>query len=259
MKILGILLLVILGLFALYVLFIYVNSLLVNTTRKYTKYSRYHHALFASGVFLAVYGARVRLQVTGKEKLPQEGRFLIVGNHRSKYDPILTWWVFRKTQLSCISKEKNFHIPFYGPIMRRILFLSIDRSNPRASMQTLNEAAQQIKDDQCNVLVYPEGTRSMGDYQLLPFHDGVFKIAKKAGVPIVVLTTKGTEQIAKNYPLHPTKVQLDILETIPADFVRENSTHVISARVRERMLADLTDYPASPEKDTSAQKEDIPC
>ena len=143
--------------------------------------------------------------------------------------------------------------------MRRILFLSIDRSNPRASMQTLNEAAQQIKDDQCNVLVYPEGTRSMDDYQLLPFHDGVFKIAKKAGVPIVVLTTIGTEQIAGNYPLHPTKVQLDILETIPADFVKENSTHVISARVRELMLSNLTDYPASPEKDTSKKEEDAPC
>jgi len=244
MKIVLTILLVILGLFACYVLFIYINSLLIDTEKEYTKYSNYHHGLFASGVFLAVYGARVRLHVSGMEKVPKEGRFLIVGNHRSKYDPILTWWVFRKYHLSCISKEKNFHIPFYGPIMRRILFLSIDRSNPRASMKTILQATKQLTDDQCNVLVYPEGTRSMDDYQLLPFHDGVFKIAKKADVPIVVVTTMGTEHIAKNYPLHSTPVRLDVVEVIPKETVRDCSTHVLSAQVREIMMQHLDDYPA---------------
>lgn len=34
---------------------------------------------------------------------------------------------------------------------------------------------------------------------LLPFHNGVFKIAQKASVPIVVASIQGTEQIHKNW------------------------------------------------------------
>lgn len=50
---------------------------------------------------------------------------------------------------------------------------------------TVQKAADLLTSDTVNVAIYPEGTRSK-NCTLLPFHNGVFKIAQKAEVPIAV-------------------------------------------------------------------------
>ena len=62
---------------------------------------------------------------------------------------------------------------------------------------SFTKAAELMKNDVVSVGVYPEGTRNR-DGSLLPFHDGVFIIARKADVPIVVATIDGTEKIPYN-------------------------------------------------------------
>lgn len=63
--------------------------------------------------------------------------------------------------------------------------LGIDRENPRNALVTVQKAADLLTSDTVNVAIYPEGTRSK-NCTLLPFHNGVFKIAQKVEVPIAV-------------------------------------------------------------------------
>ena len=68
--------------------------------------------------------------------------------------------------------------------------------------------------------IYPEGTRSHGT-AMLPFHSGSFKIAQKAGVPLVIASIEGTENVAKNVLRRPTREKTNTLadhsvETIQA-------------------------------------------
>lgn len=63
--------------------------------------------------------------------------------------------------------------------------MAIDRENPRNALLTIEKAAKLIESDEVSIGIYPEGTRSK-ECVLLPFHNGVFKIAQKASVPIVV-------------------------------------------------------------------------
>lgn len=102
--------------------------------------------------------------------------------------------------------------------------MAIDRENPRNAMVTINKAAKLIENDECSVAVWPKGTRSKNK-QLLPFHNGIFKIAHKAKVPVVIVAINGTD------------VSFDILETIPADFVSTHKTSEIGDIVRENYLA----------------------
>ena len=182
--------------------------------------------------------AFLRLKVTGREKLPQ-GRFLLVGNHRSNYDPIVAVWALRHTQLSFITKPENLKIPLAGPFIYRSNFLPIDRENPREAMKTINAAAELIENDVCSVGVYPEGTRSKTD-EMLPFHNGVFKIAKKAGVPVVVAVTRGAENISKNMFRRPTKVEMDICHVFSAEEVAEKTSAAISRETEEILKAALS-------------------
>ena len=167
---------------------------------------------------------------------------LFVCNHRSNFDPLLSWKVLAKHYPSFISKEENFHVPFYGRIIRRLCMMAIDRENPRNAMMTIDRASKLLKADEVSIFVYPEGTRSK-KCKLLPFHNGVFKIAQKANVPVVVMTIQGSEKISKNYPWKSTKVRFKVLEVMDAEHVKSSKTSDISDEARAIIAKDLEENP----------------
>ena len=222
----------------LYFIFLFINGLLfVRMDKEYDRDSKYFRFLLNNSTAIAVWLLRIHINVTGKEKLP-EGRFLLVCNHRSKFDPILTWHVFAKENLSFISKPENFKIPVYGRIIHRCCFLPIDRENPRKAVKTINRAVKLIEDDVASVAVYPEGTRNYGE-GLLPFHTAVFKIAQKANVPIVVMTVQGTYDIQKNFPWHKSHVEMHIAQVLSAEEIKGKKTAELGDTIADIMLKDL--------------------
>ncbi len=228
LKILGGLLAVIL----IYVLFLFVCSLFVNSKKEYENHSRFYRHLLNTVTAIALKIMRIRIHTTGVEKIPAKTKnLLFVGNHRSNFDPIITWHILKVWQPAYISKASNFKIPIFGRFIRKCCFMAIDRENPRNALKTIIKAADLLKKGEVSIGVYPEGTRSKSG-ELLPFHNGVFKIAQKADASIVVLAIRGTEKIYKNYPFHHTDVYLDVLEVIPPDVVKHTKTDVLGANIR---------------------------
>ncbi len=225
------------GLLLAYVMLIIISSLFVNTKKEYQRESRYFRFLLNSSTWLASKILRIKLHVTGMEKLPK-GRFLMVSNHRSKFDPILSWLVFDKCQIAFISKPENFKVPVYGRIIHRLCFMAIDRENPRNAVKTINRAVDLLNRDVACVAVYPEGTRNFEE-GLLPFHNAMFKIAQKANVPVAVVTVRNTYDIQKNYPLHRSHVYVDVVEVLSAEEVKAVKTAALGDKVRDLMLENL--------------------
>lgn len=230
---------ILLGLLLLWILVLAVSVLFVNPDSEYDKNSPYFRFHLNCATFLVVKLFGVKIRVEGLEKLPKEGRFLLVGNHRSSFDPILTWYVLRKQDLAFVSKPENFRIPLFGRVIQKCCFLPIDRENPRNAIRTINKAAKLLKKDRVSVGIYPEGTRSK-DCTLLPFHNGVFKIAQKAQVPIVVVAVSGTENIHKNCFRRKTPVTLAFVDVLDTEAVQESRTADIGARVRWDLEEALT-------------------
>ena len=220
-----------------FILLLLISSLFVNPKGEYTQNSRFYRWLLhtASGAAIKLLG--IRVHVTGMEKVPSDTRFLLVSNHRSNYDPILTWQVFKDYDLAFVSKPENFKIPMFGRIIRKCCFLPIDREDPRKAIVTINKAADLIKADTVSVGIYPEGTRHRGE-EMLPFHNGVFKIAKKADVPIVIVSVSGTDQICHRL-FRGVDVQLRVLDVIPAETVAEAKTAELGDTVRTIISHDL--------------------
>jgi 1-acyl-sn-glycerol-3-phosphate acyltransferase len=144
--------------------------------------------------------------------------------------------MFKDYDLAFISKEENFHVPFWGNIIRKCCFLAIDRENPRKAMETVNKAAELLRNDEVSMAVYPEGTRNFGE-GLLPFHSGIFKIAQKANVPVVICGIKGADMIRKNFPLHKSDVYFEVLDVVSAEDVKAQRCNEISDYARNLMLA----------------------
>ena len=222
--------------FVEYFLLLVVSACLVDSKKIYDKHSGFYRWLLNSSTWLLVFFDRVHYHTTGMDRIPKDKRFLLVCNHKSKLDPITTWYLLKDYDLAFISKEENFHVPVWGRIIRRCCFLSIDRENPRKAMVTIDKAASLIKDDQVSIAVYPEGTRNFGE-GLLPFHNGIFKIAQKANVPVVICGIKGADKMRTNFPLHRSDIYFDVLDVLSAEDVKSQRCNDIGDHARELMLS----------------------
>lgn len=242
MKVFLWILLILLAVLLLPFLFLFVCGLFVDTKKQYERDSRFYRALLDGSTTVILWCLGVRYNITGEEKFPESGNFLFISNHRSNYDPIIQWTVFKRYKLSFISKNENFRIPMYGRIIHRCCFMPIDRQSPRKAMETVNRAAKLLRETENSVGVYPEGKRSK-ECRLLPFHSGVLKTAQKAGKPIVVSTIEGTENIFRNIKrFRKTVVTIKILETIDADRVKSEKTTELSDYCAALMAKELEEH-----------------
>ncbi len=180
-----------------------------------------------------------RVKAVGLEKTPTEGRFLLVCNHLFLADPGVLLHFFRKSQLAFITKKENQQMFVVGKMMHKTLCQPIDRENDRQALKTILKCIQLIKEDKVSIGVFPEGYTSK-DGKLHHFRPGVFKIAQKAGVPIVVCTIRGTREIFKNLrKLRFTDVELHLVEVIPPEAIKGKTTVEVSDMVYETMIRDL--------------------
>jgi len=161
--------------------------------------------------------AGIRVKIIQNKPLPK-GRFLLICNHRSKFDPMILAALYGKKDLAFITKPTNFKIPIGGHFMAGACYLSIDRYDKLKSLEVIKRATDLIANDLTSVGVFPEGTRSETN-EMGEFHEGVFSIALKSQCPIVVTSFMGTEKIHSNFPKRFSKVTLKIVDVIyPEDY-----------------------------------------
>lgn len=183
---------------------------------------------------------RIRVKKIGTEKIPTDGRFMLVSNHCNDSDPIILLYCLRKSQLAFISKRENSTMFVIGPMMHKILCQLINRENDREALKTILRCIQILKEDKASIAVFPEGGILSEDGKLHHFRPGVFKIAQKANVPIVVCTLKNTKDVVRNIKhLKPSSVEMKVLEVIPAEELKGVTTVDIAHRCYELMAADL--------------------
>ena len=183
---------------------------------------------------------RIRVKHSGTEKVPTDGRFLLVCNHCNDSDPIILLYCLHKSQLAFISKRENSTMFVIGPMMHKILCQLINRENDREALKTILRCIQILNEDKASIAVFPEGGILSEDGKLHHFRPGVFKIAQKANVPIVVCTIQNTNKVFRNFlHLKPTPIPLHILDVIPAEGLKGVTTVDISDRVRKLMAEDL--------------------
>ena len=231
-----------LGLVVLAFLLLWFLCAIVDQKKPQEKDSKFYRTLLHLFVDAILPLARVTIKTQGLEKTPKDGRFMLVCNHIDNLDPAFLLTCFRDSQLAFISKREVQGYFLVGKLMHKILCQPINRENDREALKTILKCIQILKEDKASIAVFPEGYESL-DGRLLPFRPGVFKIAQKAQVPVVVCTLQGTEYVIRNLkklkPIPP--VQLHLLEVIPAEELAGQTTVQISQRVRELMLADLAE------------------
>ena len=225
-----------LGLLLLHVLVLALASLFVNKKDPDPKRFPFYRKLIILSVGPMLQAGRVRVELVGAEKLPAGG-FLLVGNHRSDFDPITAMWALRKWGLTFVTKKENVDIPVGGRIIVGSGCLSLDRSDDKQGLMVIRQAVRRIRAGDA-IGIYPEGTRSKTG-ELLPFRVGCFKAAQWAKCPLVVLKVENSELVEKNFLRRKTTVRLTVKAVLPYDEIADMDTAEIGNRVRA-ILTDIT-------------------
>lgn len=178
--------------------------------------------------------AGVKLRVEGKEKLPKGENFIYVANHNSLFDiPVVQ--ASLPDGLRIIYKRELEKVPIWGWALRKSPYIPIERSDPRKSMESLDQALEQIRSG-ASVLVFPEGTRSETG-ELGEFKRGGFLLASRAGKRIVPIRIEGTRDIL---PKGKRKfsggvVRVRISDPIDATDGSRAAERELMARIREEI------------------------
>ena len=226
-------------LFLLAFLFLCIVCALADLNKPQEEDSRFYRAVMHLYIEALITLVRLKVEVSGLEKTPREGRFLLVCNHQNEADPGILLHYFKKSQLAFISKRENANMFAVGKFMHKILCQLVNRENDREALKTILKCIQLIKEDKVSIGAFPEGGIKEKN-KLSHFRNGMFKIAQKANVPIVVCTLKGTSELFHNLKrLKPTYVRLHLVDVIPAEEVKAANTVELGERIYQMMLADL--------------------
>jgi 1-acyl-sn-glycerol-3-phosphate acyltransferase len=180
-------------------------------------------------------GAGCPVRISGRENLAPGQPYVFVCNHASALDiPVL----FRAlpSNFRWIAKKELFAIPLFGLALRAAGYVPMDRSNRRASMQSLADASARIQAG-ASVVIFPEGTRSR-DGRLGEFKSGGFLLALSAGQPVVPALIRGANRILppKLVLLRPGRIEVRIGRPIPIKHLDLKQRSALAELVREEII-----------------------
>lgn len=210
----------------------FVSTLFDGSGRLYARHAR----LWAR---LSLGLAGVRVTVSGAGHIPDEP-VIFMSNHQSSFD-ILALLAAMPRQIHWIAKKELFDIPVFGPSMRRGGYIPLDRGDGRKALQSMDEAAEAIRQGKC-VVMFPEGTRTQ-DGHLLPFKRGGFILARKAGVPVIPVTINGSGRInpAGRIRLYSGDIRIILHPpvNVPGDLRRSEAESRLMESVRDSIESAL--------------------
>ena len=231
--------------------FFLVASLIIDTGKPQTKDSKFYRRLVEIYLAAARVVLRIRIHTEGLERVPATGRFLLVCNHCHDSDPALLLSVLAGKQLAFIAKREVMDFFVVGKLLHKLLGQAVNRENDREALKTILRCVQLLQEDIASVAVFPEGY-IYPDRKLHHFRHGVFKIAKKAKVPVVVCTMTGTKDVYDRIlGGKALDIQLHFLGTIPVEEHENLTTVELSEKVYNMMAEDLGPENVSSEEENT--------
>lgn len=196
----------------------------------------------------ALWAAGVKVVVRNPEYLEHDDARVYVCNHVSWIEIFAMAAVLPRVRF--VAKKELASLPIFGPAVRQVAGIFIDRANRKAAFEVYARAAEQVRGGM-SVVVYPEGTRGRS-YALRPFKKGPFVLAIAAQAPIVPVVTYGTREIQRKgeVAVHAGTCELTFLPAVSTAGLtyadRDALVRTVWSRMRAALEERLGVRPASP-------------
>lgn len=132
----------------------------------------------------------ITVKLENREKLPYDGSYVVVVNHRSIIDPPIVEVALRETRIfgPWIAKKELYYSFFFGLFVRHAGAILVDRK--KIQMNSFFGDIKQAVQEKKSIFIFPEGTRNKTNQSITTFKEGSRLIALKNRLPILPLYIK---------------------------------------------------------------------
>ncbi|CAA6818655.1 MAG: 1-acyl-sn-glycerol-3-phosphate acyltransferase (EC [uncultured Sulfurovum sp.] len=127
----------------------------------------------------------IKVKVLNREKIPEDGQYLVICNHRGIIDPPVLEVALKNTNIFgvWVSKKELYNSPFFGLFVRNAGSILLDREKSQMS-GFFSDTKKAVKEGS-SIFIFPEGTRNKTEESLIEFKEGFRIIALKNRLPIL--------------------------------------------------------------------------
>ena len=127
----------------------------------------------------------IKVKVINKEKIPKDGQYLVICNHRGIIDPPVLEMALKDTNIFgvWVSKKELYNSPFFGLFVRNAGSILLDRE--KSQMSGFFADTKKAVKDGSSIFIFPEGTRNKSEDSLIEFKEGFRIVALKNRLPIL--------------------------------------------------------------------------
>ncbi|HDM74896.1 MAG TPA: 1-acyl-sn-glycerol-3-phosphate acyltransferase [Deltaproteobacteria bacterium] len=217
-----------------------VLGLLAIITIGITRKSKIAHSYGKLWSWLILTASGVKLHVSGLENLNPSKTYIFAANHASQFD-IFALYLSIPIEFRWLAKIELFSIPILGHAMKAIGYIPIDRTNRKAAFESIDYAAEEVKNGK-SIIIFPEGTRSE-DGILQEFKKGGFILAIKSQQPIVPISINGSHRILRkhDWKIYPGTITVKFGKPIPTQGMTVKDRHKLIELLRQEILRNLSE------------------
>lgn len=164
---------------------------------------------------------------------------LFMMNHTSMLDAHVACWAI--PQPFCgIMHEHHFRVPVYGWLLRRANGIGVVQGAAGQRARVAEQVAERVRRG-VSVLGFPEGRRTQNG-RVLPYRNGLFLVARDAGVPVVPLCARGLWAILRRgeWIIRPAPLEVFVGPQVETAGLSDDEVTELAARFR-RFTADFVE------------------
>lgn len=187
------------------------------------------------GVRLAMAASGNPIRVKGGQHLPP-GPCVCVANHASYLDGLVLTAAL-PPRYSFLVQHGAAGWPLIGKTIERMGVSFVNRGSAREAAAATRELLRRLQEGE-SFAIFAEGTFQAAP-GLLPFHDGAFAIAARAGVPVLPAVIRGTRTVFPEGARLPRqcRVEVELLPVIAPDINGRAGAGALREKVRQAILA----------------------
>lgn len=174
------------------------------------------------------------------EEFHKSGRTaMFVSNHNSWMDIPFIGHTIGWINYKFVAKKELEKVPILGKAIKVAKNVLVDRTNRRSQLLTLKQGMKWLNEG-VNLCTFPEGTRSRNN-RLMPFKNGAFKMAHKAGRPVVPVSICNAIDVMPSYWMFPYRRSGGVCKVVVHEPVESEgiSEEELAERVRASIIKGL--------------------
>ncbi|MBC8111072.1 MAG: 1-acyl-sn-glycerol-3-phosphate acyltransferase [Verrucomicrobia bacterium] len=190
--------------------------------------------MLRSWAFLFSFFIGIVYKTPSKKKVHPHTPAVFVANHRSFLDTPAAYLSI-PTVFKPLGKIEMQKAPFFGWFYPKVVII-VDRSSAASHRKSMAEMKKCLENG-ISIFIFPEGTTNKSEETLTKFHDGAFRLAIEAQVPLIPLVIRNTANLLppNKANVYPGLVTTQLLEPIPTLGLEKSDVAMLKEKVYRQM------------------------